>query len=120
MQEPPMQERREHTREHTDWLSEVYADDTIYTSPVRNLSLGGVELMRSPLWKPKQDHILKISLSDMVPDHTLEVRMQVCWVTNSHVGLKFHELSFKQKIKLNKILSTIARTIAFEDGHFVM
>ena len=115
-----MQERREHTRRQTVWLSEVHADDTIYTSPVSNLSLGGAELVRSPLWKPKQGHILKISLSDMVPNHTLEARMQVCWVTDSHVGLKFHELGFKGKIKLNKILSTIARTTAFEDGHFVM
>ncbi len=115
-----MQERREYTRVHTDWLSEIFTDETIYSSPVSNLSLGGAELVRPHMWKPKQDNIFKVSLNDNVPAHTLEARMQVCWVTDSHVGLKFHELSFKGKIKLNKILSTIARTTAFEDGHFVM
>ena len=87
-----MKERREFTREQADWLADIYADDTIYTAPVRNLSLGGIELMRPPLWKPKSNCFCKISLSDMVPSHTLEVRMQICWVTENSVGLKYHEM----------------------------
>ena len=55
-----MKERREFVREQADWLADIYADDTIYTSPVRNLSLGGIELMRPPLWKPKENHFFKI------------------------------------------------------------
>lgn len=51
-----MKERREFVREQADWLADIYADDTIYTAPVRNLSLGGVELIRPLLRKPKSSH----------------------------------------------------------------
>ncbi len=112
-----MKERREFTREQADWLADIYTDDTIYTAPVRNLSLGGIELIRPPLWKTKSNHFCKISLSDMVPSHTLEVRMQVCWVTDNAVGLKYHEMGMAEKIKLNKIISKIS---AMESSHFVM
>jgi len=114
-----MKERREFTREQADWLADIYANDTIYTAPVRNLSLGGIELMRPPLWKPKSNHFCKISLSDMVPSHTLEVRMQVCWITENAVGLKYHELKFGEKIKLNKIISGISRVVTMESS-FIM
>ena len=113
-----MKERRKSHRERTDWLAEVYTDDIIYTSPVRNLSLGGAELIRSPLWKAKQDHICKICFSDKVPSHTIEVRMKVCWVTKDHVGLKFQGLSFKQKIILDKLISSITKAVAFESGYW--
>jgi PilZ domain-containing protein len=113
-------ERREFARRQADWLADIYADDTIYTSPVRNLSLGGIEIMRPPLWKPKDNHFCKISLSDMVPSHTLEVRMEVCWTSEKAVGLKYHELKFKEKVKLNKIISDITRTMSMNSGHFVM
>lgn len=115
-----MEDRREFVREQADWLADIYADDTIYTAPVRNLSLGGIELMRPPLWKPKSEHFCKISLSDMVPSHTLEVRMQICWITDNAVGLKYHELKFGEKVKLNKIISNISRTAAMQSSHFVM
>jgi len=115
-----MQERREFVRKQADWLADIYANDTIYTSPVRNLSLGGIEIMRPPLWKPKDNHFCKICLSDMIPSHSLEVRMEVCWVTESAVGLKYHELKFKEKIKLNKLISGLSREMALESGHFVM
>jgi PilZ domain-containing protein len=115
-----MDDRRKFVREHADWLADVYVEDTIYTAPVRNLSLGGVELMRPPLWKPKAQHFCKISLSDMVPSHTLQVRMQVCWITEIAVGLKFHELKLKEKVKLNKILSILSKTAAMDGAHFVM
>lgn len=115
-----MQERREFIREHADWLADIYIGNTVYTAPVRNLSLGGVELMRPPLWEPKAEHFCRISLSDMEPSHTLEVRMQVCWSTKSSVGLKYHELKFKEKIKLNKILSNISKIAAMGSSNFVM
>ena len=115
-----MKERREHIREQADWLADIYADDTIYTSPVRNLSLGGLEIMRPPLWKPKVKHFCKISLSDMSPNNTLEARFEVCWLTEKSVGLKFHELKLKEKIKLNKILSSISNSVAAYHCHFVM
>ena len=115
-----MKERREHSREQADWLADIYADDTIYTSPVRNLSLGGLEVMRPPLWKPKTSHFCKICLSDMSPNNTLQARLEVCWVTDSCVGLKFHELKFREKIKLNKILSSITKSASVDGGHLVM
>lgn len=108
-----MQERRQFVREQADWLADIYADDTIYTAPVRNLSLGGIELMRPLQWKPKPKHFFKISLSDMDPTHTLEARMEICWVTQNGVGLKFHELKFREKIKLNKILSNPTKESQF-------
>jgi PilZ domain-containing protein len=111
-----VKERREFDREQADWLADIYANDTIYTSPVRNLSLGGIEIMRPPLWKPKSNHFCKISLSDMVPSHSLEVRMQVCWLTDSAVGLKYHELKFGEKIKLNKIISDLSRIVTMESS----
>ena len=113
-----MQERREFPRAQTDWSAEVYTDGTIYTLPVRNLSLGGAELMRPTLWEAKQDHICNISFSDMVPSHALEVRMKVCWVTKAHVGLKFHGLGFKERIILNKLISNITRTVAYESSYW--
>lgn len=115
-----MQERREFVREQADWLADIYADETIYTSPVRNLSLGGIEIMRPLLWKPKANHFCKICLSDMSPTNTLEARLEVCWITESSVGLKFHELKFREKIKLNKILSGITKAMSVDSGHFVM
>ena len=113
-----MKERREFVREQADWRADIYADDTIYTSPLRNLSLGGIEIMRPLLWKPKSKNFCKISLSDMIPSHTLEVRMEICWITEKGVGLKYHELNFKERIKLNKILSNIANNL--KDMHFAM
>ena len=115
-----MKERREFPRQQADWLAEIYADDTIYTSPVRNLSLGGAELIRPQQWKPKQDHFCKICFSDMNPDHTLEVRMQICWVSSFSVGLKYHDMGLMQKVKLNKIISDMSKSAAFEGSHFVM
>ena len=115
-----MKERREHVREQADWLADIYADDTIYTSPVRNLSLGGLEIMRPPHWKPKTNHFCKICLSDMSPHNTLEARFEICWLTDVSVGLKFHELKFREKIKLNKILSSITKAETVNGGHFVM
>ncbi len=115
-----MDERRASVREHADWLADIYVDDTIYTAPVRNLSLGGVELMRPPLWKAKSQHFCKICLSDMDPSHTLEARMQICWVSDNSVGLKYHELKFKEKVKLNKIISSLSKSAAMEGSHFVM
>ncbi len=108
-----MKERREFVREQADWLADIYADDTIYTAPVRNLSLGGIELMRPLSWRPKSRHLFKISLSDMNPSHTLKVRMEVCWISDNAVGLKFHEIKFREKIKLNKILSNLAKQAEF-------
>ena len=118
--ERPMRERRQHVREQADWLADIYADDTIYTSPVRNLSLGGLEIMRPPNWKPKTKHFCKISLSDMSPNNSLEARFEVCWLTEKSVGLKFHELKFREKIKLNKILSSISKTMTAETAHLTM
>ena len=115
-----MKERREFPRRQADWLAEIYADDTIYTSPVRNLSLGGAELIRPQQWKPKQDHFCKIRFSDMNPSHTLEVRMQVCWMTNFSIGLKYHDLGMTQKLKLNKIISDITKISVSHGNHFVM
>ena len=112
-----MKERREFIREQADWLAEIYTDDTIYTSPVRNLSYGGAELMRPPLWKPKPHYTFRICFSDMIPSHTLEVHMQVCWVTKARVGLKYHDLGLSEKIKLNKIISDISIAITLESGH---
>lgn len=112
-----MKERREHVREQADWVADIYADDTIYTSPVRNLSLGGLELWRPPQWKPKAKHFCKICLSDMSPDINLQARMEVCWLTETSVGLKFHEIKFREKIKLNKILSSISRSAAVNNIH---
>ncbi len=114
-----MQERREFAREQADWLADIYADDTIYTSPVRNLSLGGIEIIRPPLWKPKANHFCKICLSDMIPSHSLEVRMEVCWVSNNAVGLKYHELKFREKVKLNKIISGISRIVTMESSYIM-
>lgn len=115
-----MKERRQFTREQADWLAEIYTNDTIFTSPVRNLSLGGAELIRPQLWRPKVRHFCKVSFSDMNPAHTLEVRMQICWVTDFSVGLKYHDLELMQKIKLNKIISEISQTSAFGGSQFVM
>ena len=115
-----MEERRKHTRQQADWMAEIYADDTIYTSPVRNLSLGGAELIRPQQWKPKENHFCKICFSDMNPDHTLEVRMQICWIGSFSVGLKYHDLGMSQKIKLNKIISDITKTTVIPNSHFVM
>jgi PilZ domain-containing protein len=115
-----VEERREHVREQADWLADIYADDTIYTSPVRNLSLGGIEIMRPPLWKPKARHFCRISLSDMIPSHTLEVRTEICWISEKAVGLKYHELKFKEKIKLNKIISGLSRAMTTDSAHYVM
>ena len=111
-----MKERREFVREEADWLADIYADDTIYTSPLRNLSLGGIEITRPLLWNPKSNHFFKISLTDMIPSHSLEARMEVCWITENAVGLKFHELEFKEKIKLNKIISGISRDVTLNSG----
>lgn len=72
-----MNERRKFPREQAVWLAEIYTDDTIYTAPVRNLSLGGAELFRPQLWRPKPDNFFKISLSDMTPSNILDLRMQV-------------------------------------------
>ena len=115
-----MKERRNHVREQADLLADVYADDTIYTSPVRNLSLGGMEIMRPPLWKPKNNNFCKVSLSDMSPDNTLQARLEICWSTEHYVGLKFHELQFKERIKLNKILSSISKSMAIDSVNLVM
>ncbi|HIF52046.1 MAG TPA: PilZ domain-containing protein [Thiotrichaceae bacterium] len=115
-----MDERRKFTREQADWVADIYVGETIHTAPVRNLSLGGLELIRPPLWHPKHKHFCKISLSDMIPSHTLEVRMEVCWVTDNAVGLNYHELKFKEKIKLNKIISHLSKTAVLADGHFTM
>jgi PilZ domain-containing protein len=115
-----MKDRRTSVREHADWRADIYVDETIYTAPVRNLSLGGVELMRPPLWSPKSQHFCKVSLSDMDPDHSLEARMQICWVSDQSVGLKYHELKFKEKVKLNKIISSLSKTAAMDGAHFVM
>ncbi|NOG59987.1 MAG: PilZ domain-containing protein [Proteobacteria bacterium] len=115
-----MQERRQDTREQADWLAEIYADETIYTSPVRNLSMGGIEIMRPPLWKPKTDHFCKISLSDMIPSHSLDVRMQIRWVSEKAVGLKYHELKISDRIKLVKIISGITNQIKMERNYFAM
>ncbi len=120
MQEHFVKDRRNFSREQADWVAEVYTEDTTYTAPVRNLSLGGAELMRPPLWKPEQNNLYKISFSDMVPSHTLYVHMQVCWITKTYVGLKFHELGSNEEVRLNKIISSISRTAVLEDGHFVM
>ncbi len=114
-----MQERREFVREQADWLADIYADDTIYTSPVRNLSLGGIEIIRPPLWKPKPDHFCKVSLSDMIPSHSLEVRMKICWVTENAVGMKYHEIKFRERIKLNKIISSISKVIMMENSYIM-
>jgi len=115
-----MKERREFVREQADWLADIYADDTIYTAPVRNLSLGGIEIMRPPLWKPKPDHFCKISLSDMVPSHGLEVRMKICWATENAVGLKYQELKFKQRIQLVKIIAGISRPPTLKNNLFAI
>ena len=115
-----MKERREFVREQADWLAKIYTDDTIYTSPVRNLSLGGLEVMRPPLWKPKTKQFCKICLSDMSPTNTLTAWLEVCWFEEHSVGLTFHELKFREKIKLNKILSSISRTTATSSAHYVM
>ena len=115
-----MKERRQFTREQADWLADIYTNDTIFTSPVRNLSLGGAELIRPQLWKPKINHFCKVCFTDMNPSHTLEVRMQICWMTSFSVGLKYHDLGMMQKIKLNKIISDISKNAAFEGNHFVM
>lgn len=104
-----MEERREFVREQADWLADIYADETIYTAPVRNLSLGGIEIMRPPLWKPKTDHFCRVSLSDMSPSHSLDARMEICWVSENAVGLKYHELKFRQRIQLVKIIAGISR-----------
>jgi PilZ domain len=115
-----VKERREFTREQADWLADIYTDDTIYTAPVRNLSLGGAELIRPPLWKPKSDNIIKICFSNMTATGGLELRMQVCWMTENSVGLKYHDIEMMQKIKLNKLLSGMAKTAAFESANYVM
>lgn len=115
-----MEERRESPRKQADWLADIYADDTIYTSPVRNLSQGGAEFIRPQLWKPKKDHFCKVCFSDMIPSHTFEARMQICWITDFSIGMKYHDIKFKERIRLNKILSRLSKAAAFEDGHFVM
>jgi len=115
-----MNERREFTREQADWRADIYTDETIYTAPVRNLSLGGIELFRPIHWSPKPKHFCKISLSDMMPSHTIDVRMEICWVTEKYIGLKYHELKFRERIKLNKILSIMANSAILKDAHFVM
>ena len=56
----------------------------------------------------------------MIPSHTLEIRMEICWATENAVGLKYHELKFKEKIKLKKIISSISRAMTMDAGHFVM
>ena len=115
-----MDERRKYIREQADWVADIYVGNDIYTAPVRNLSLGGIEVMRPPLWKPLENHFCKVSLSDMVPSHTLEIRMEICWVTEVAVGLKYHELQFNQQIILNKIISELSKTAALHGGLFVM
>ena len=100
-----MEERRKFSREQADWLAEIHVDDTIYTAPVRNLSIGGIEVIRTLLWRPKPDQTCRVSLTDMHPDHTLDVQMQVCWVTERYVGLKYLELKDEERMILNEILA---------------
>jgi len=115
-----VKERRIFPREQADWLAEIYTDDTIYTAPVRNLSLGGVELFRPQLWRPKPENFFKISLTDMTPSNTLDLKMEVCWVSDVSIGLKYHGMEMGQKIKLNKILSNMSREAVLENNHLVI
>ena len=95
--------------------------ETKYTVQVRNLSLAGVEFLRPQLWCPQPEHFFKISLNEMTSSNTtVNFRMQVCWVTDTAIGMKFHGMDREQKIKLNKILSKKSIELVLENSHFVM
>ncbi len=115
-----MKNRRKFHREQADLVAEIHTDGTIYTAPVQNLSLGGAELFCPQLWRPKPEQFFKIILTDMKPSNALEIKMQVCWISDVSVGMKYHDMKMGQKIKLNKILSNMARKTVLEHDHFVM
>lgn len=56
----------------------------------------------------------------MDPSQTPVVRMEICWITKSTVGMKYHELKFRERIKLNKIIPNMANSATLENAHFVM
>ncbi len=102
-----MKERRQYPRQQADWLAQINIDDDIYTSPVRNLSRGGVELIRPQRWKPVLGQHYKVCLSDMNPENSLEINMRVCWLSKFSVGLSFQDLEMVERRLLDKIISDI-------------
>ncbi len=115
-----MSERRNFPREDAGWQVDIYENETTFTSTINNLSLGGAELVRPSDWNPEQSHFCTINFSIGNPSHTLKVKMKICWVTDSCVGLKYHEIEKAQKVKLNKILSQMARIAVAANSHFGM
>ncbi len=111
-----MKDRRKFPRREVSYTAEILTNKTVYRVPIRNLSQGGIEVIRPQNWETKPEYLLKININDMAKPSTFISRIQICWMTDSSIGLKFHKMEMQKKILLNKILSTISRNEVMEQN----
>ena len=114
-----MNERRGAARIKTEWQAHIYLGNTVFNSPVKNISLGGTELNRPDGWHPECDEQYRICIKSDGRNKKLDVNMQICWVSKTSVGLKYHDLQLREKIQLNKIISDLTRDTVLMDTHVI-
>ncbi len=114
-----MNERRGSVRLQTDWQAQIYFENTVFNSPLKNISLGGTEVSRPDGWHPECDEFYRISINSDARNNKLDVNMQICWVSKNSVGLKYHDLRLNERIQLNKIISDLSRDAVLKQTHVI-